>query len=358
MNAAVGAEAETTNAERAGATIAPTEAAGSDAVDATAGSRAKAARLGADRATTAVTAPSSAAAPGTAVTIGADTGTGANPTAAAPKGGRSGGIAATTHPGATRATDHGTTVARTVAAANGVTADRPRARTGADTAGLAIETIGAVETGANGEPRGRIGADTAGRAIGTSGVDPTIGAATTTQPVHRSVVAAAVVSAVSATGIFVIRDPVPAAAATSATAPVGSGGPAINHRAMTVLAVAMTATAVRTKADSDVPRTTLVADVTTGPAAEMIATAPTRAASGALRKSLVADAMIGLVVGTTVTGVRTRAASGVPLMTLVVAATTVGDPTRAVSVAATAGGRVRRVTVPAASAAQEAIPAA
>ncbi|PPJ05649.1 hypothetical protein [Nocardia cyriacigeorgica] len=127
---------------------------------------------------------------------------------------------------------------------------------------------------------------------------------------------------------------------------------------MTVLAVAMTDTAVRTKADSGVPRTRLAADVTIGPAAEMIATAPTRAASGALRTSLVADVMIGLVVGSTATGVRTKAASGVPPMILVAAATTVGDPTRAVSVAARAGGRVHRVTVPAASAAQEAIPAA
>ncbi|MBF6095921.1 hypothetical protein IU438_26550 [Nocardia cyriacigeorgica] len=221
-----------------------------------------------------------------------------------------------------------------------------------------IEMIGAVETGGNGEPRGRTGADTAGRAIETSGVDPTTGAATTTQPVHRSVVAAAAVSAVSATEISVIRDPGPAAAAPSATDPVGSGGRAINHRAMTVLAVAMTDTAVRTKAASGVPRTRLAADVTTGPAAEMIATALTRAASGALRTSLVADVMIGLVVGTTATGVRTKAASGVPPMILVAAATTVGDPTRAVSVAARAGGRVLRVTVPAASAAQEAIPAA
>ncbi|MBF6554385.1 hypothetical protein [Nocardia cyriacigeorgica] len=352
-NAAVGAEAETTNAERAEVTTAPTEAAAnvaaSRAVDATAGNPAKAGRLGADRAMTAIAAHSSVAATGTAATIAAGTGTGVNPTAAArPKAGHSGGIAATTHRDAIRATERGTTVA-----AGGASADRHRTRTAVDTADPVIEMIGAAETGANGARPARIGADTAGRAIGTSDADPMTGADTTTPPVHRSVAATGPGSVVIGTAI---RGP--AVGRTSATGPVGSGAPATRHRATTGRAAGTIATAVRTRAVSGAPRTTLAPGVTTAQAAEMTATVRTGEASGARRKSLVADATIEIVAGTTVTGVRTRAGSGVPRMTFASAATTAADPTRVVSGAATADGRALRAIVRADSDAQEANPAA
>ncbi|MFE3446181.1 hypothetical protein ACFXNW_24395 [Nocardia sp. NPDC059180] len=239
----------------------PREAVGnavvSSAVDATVGNRVKAARLGADRATTAAIVPS--AATGTAaVRTAADTGTGATRTgetpidADLPRAGRSGEIGAMTHPGATRAIGPGA---------------------------IAEQTVGAEGTAATVDLRDtRIAADTAGPAIATTDVDSMIAVGATTTLVHRRVVGpVAVGSVVTATGA---RAPNPDRAETSATGRAGSDAPTMRHA---------------------VDGTTVRAAATTATVIAMIVTAA--------GTTVIAIVTIAIVAGTTAIAVLTRAAS-------------------------------------------------
>ncbi|NEW52373.1 hypothetical protein GV794_23405 [Nocardia cyriacigeorgica] len=202
-------------------------------MDATAGNRAKAARLGADRATTAPAAIARSAATGTvAATTAADTGTGGIRTGAdLPKAGRSGEIGAMTRPGATRAIGPGM---------------------------IAGPTIGVEATAATADPRTtKIVAGTADPAIAMTDADSMIAADMTTTLVHRHAAAAATAdSVVIATGI---RGPIPDGAETSVIDRADSAAPTMRHAvagttagtvATTVTAIATTVTAIATTASA------------------------------------------------------------------------------------------------------------
>ncbi len=296
------------------------------AVDATAGSRAKAAPLGADRATTAATVMSSGAGIGVAARI-ADIGTGATPIdVARPKGGRSGGTAATTHRGAIRATGPGTTAAETVAAANAVLLP---ARTVVVTAGPVIAMTGAVANDVTGGRRTRTVADLAARVTATTGEGPATGADTTT-PAHRTAVDSAATATV----------PNPAGARTSATSPVATGAPPTMRAVDATTAAVTIATRLPIGAVSGGPRTR----------ADSGAPPMTPATGATLNRAVSADATV--TPNDRAAPAIVPAGSGVPRMILVAAAMTVGMvEIRAGSVVATAkaGGRAAPGTVPAGS---------
>ncbi|NEW39739.1 hypothetical protein GV793_12535 [Nocardia cyriacigeorgica] len=284
-------------------------AVGSSAVDATAGNRAKAARLGADRATTAPAAIARSAATGTvAATTAADTGTGGIRTGAdLPKAGRSGEIGAMTRPGATRAIGPGM---------------------------IAGPTIGVEATAATADPRTtKIVAGTADPAIAMTDADSMIAADMTTTLVHRHAAAAATAdSVVIATGI---RGPIPDGAETSVIDRADSAAPTMRHAvagttagtvATTVTAIATTASAVGTTATVAAIRVASVAARTTAAGRASRAIVPVDSGAREMNLAAVGATVAPMTVDSV--GVSTRVAGpGSPTVGTARSATTPGART-------------------------------